>query len=63
MEAGLMTLFKSEVNVKSFIESTCDIFYATARGKSVELKVRDQQAQTRGLGNVLKSIAWLVSAL
>ena len=39
MEAGLMTLHKSDVHVQHFVESTVDIFYATARGKNITIKV------------------------
>ena len=34
-----MVLHKSNINVKAFVESTVDIFYNTARGKNVTLKV------------------------
>ena len=35
-----MVLHKSDINIKAFVESTCDIFYNTARSKNVTLKVR-----------------------
>ena len=39
MEAGIMTLHKSDVHVQHFVESTVDIFYATAKGKNITIKV------------------------
>jgi len=39
MESGLMTLHKSDVHVQHFVESTVDIFYSTARGKGITIKV------------------------
>ena len=42
MEAGLMTLHKSDVHVQHFVESTVDIFYATARGKGITIKVENR---------------------
>ena len=36
-----MTLHKSDVLVQHFLESTVDIFYATARGKNITIKVED----------------------
>ena len=40
MEAGLMDLHKSDVNVFSFIESCVGIFYSPARNKNITLEVR-----------------------